>query len=79
MACELFDCVKSLGLRTGIRYYRLAQRVKVEPGIVEDWASSCQAAAMDERDPAMQAALKQWAFLLRSTLREHEARICQKN
>jgi len=67
-AKELTHCLRSLGLKTGFRYYTISCHCRKNPGLIEDWASECQVQALREKDPAMQASLRGWAQLLRQNL-----------
>lgn len=73
----LFACVRHLGIYTGTKYYNMSCQCRKNPAIIEDFASTCQAEAMNETDPALKAALQSWAFQLRENLRTHLASTTQ--
>lgn len=68
----LYSSLRHLGVYNGIRYYKVSCACRKNPAIIEDWASSCQAEAMNTEDPAMKSAFKAWAKLLRANLKTHE-------
>jgi len=65
---ELINCIHTLGYKPGTRYFKIMQQCKKNPARIEDWASACQAEAMNEKNPDIKAALTSWAHLLRKTI-----------
>ena len=71
---RLVRCVRTLGLRTGWRYWRLENRAIVNPWIALEWADNCDAMAekLHASKPALAAAFRDWARELRHAFERYQ-------
>lgn len=61
----LYICIKNLGLKNGVKYWRLCKRAEKDPDFVLDWAERCESAAEQTKNEEEKKMLKNWARTLR--------------
>lgn len=73
---RLYNCIKTLGLENGFRYWKIQNQIIEDPEYSLVWAENCESKAdkVKNEDPEFAKVLRSWSEELRKQYQEWEKR-----